>query len=68
VTVSEFEEVLRAMNMGGFVPMAQRIFDLFDDNKDGSVDLREVVVGFSSLKKTRGDEALRLCFQVSHFP
>ncbi|CAM6085919.1 unnamed protein product [Calypogeia fissa] len=64
VTVSEFEQVLQAMNMGGFVPLAQRIFDLFDDNKDGSVDMREVVVGFSSLKKSQGDEALKLCFQL----
>nr|ADV78065.1 calcium- and calmodulin-dependent protein kinase [Pellia epiphylla] len=64
VTVSEFQEVLKAMKLGALLPLAQRIFDLFDDNKDGCVDMREVVVGFSSLKRTHGDEALQLCFQL----
>ncbi|KAF4381252.1 calcium and calcium/calmodulin-dependent serine/threonine-protein kinase [Cannabis sativa] len=63
-TLSEFEEVLKAMNMSSLVPMASRIFDLFDDNRDGTVDMREILCGFSSLKKTEGDEALHLCFQM----
>ncbi|XP_062077353.1 calcium and calcium/calmodulin-dependent serine/threonine-protein kinase-like isoform X2 [Humulus lupulus] len=63
-TLSEFEEVLKAMNMSSLVPMASRIFDLFDDNRDGTVDMREILCGFSSLKKTQGDEALHLCFQA----
>ncbi|KAG6541987.1 hypothetical protein Mapa_016624 [Marchantia paleacea] len=64
VTVSEFKDVLKAMNLASLVPLAQRIFDLFDGNKDGCVDMREIIVGFSSLKKSHGDEALRLCFQL----
>nr|ADV78062.1 calcium- and calmodulin-dependent protein kinase [Haplomitrium gibbsiae] len=64
VTLSEFQEVLKAMKMGALVPLAPRIFDIFDDNKDGCVDNREIVVGFSSLKKSHGDEALQLCFKL----
>ncbi|KAM5574182.1 calcium and calcium/calmodulin-dependent serine/threonine-protein kinase-like [Rosa sericea] len=63
-TLSEFEEVLKAMKMSSLVPLAPRIFDLFDNNRDGTVDMREILCGFSSLKNSRGDDALRLCFQM----
>lgn len=66
-TLSEFEEVLKAMNMPSLIPLAPRIFDLFDDNRDGTVDMREILCGFSSFKNSKGDDALRLCFQVSLF-
>lgn len=64
-TLSEFEEVLKAMNMPSLIPLAPRIFDLFDNNRDGTVDMREILCGFSSLKNSKGDDALRLCFQVN---
>lgn len=64
-SLSEFEEVLKAMEMSSLVPLAARIFDLFDNNRDGTVDMREIIGGFSSLKYSQGDDALRLCFQVS---
>ncbi|KAJ8756305.1 hypothetical protein K2173_025117 [Erythroxylum novogranatense] len=63
-SLSEFEEVLKAMNMSSLVPLASRIFDLFDNNRDGTVDMREILCGFSSLKNSKGDDALRLCFQM----
>ncbi|PON59707.1 Calcium calmodulin kinase [Parasponia andersonii] len=63
-TLSEFEEVLKAMNMSSLISLAPRIFDLFDNNRDGTVDMREILCGFSSLKKSQGDDALRLCFQM----
>ncbi|KAG9148601.1 hypothetical protein Leryth_017364 [Lithospermum erythrorhizon] len=63
-TLSEFEEVLKAMEMSALVPLAPRIFDLFDNNRDGTVDMREIIAGFSSLKYSQGDDALRLCFQA----
>lgn len=63
-TLTEFEEVLKAMKMSSLIPMAPRIFDLFDNNRDGTVDMRELLCGFSSLKKSQGNDALRLCFQV----
>lgn len=53
------------MEMSSLVPLAPRIFDLFDNNRDGTVDMREIIGGFSSLKYSQGDDALRLCFQVA---
>lgn len=63
-TLSEFEVVLKAMKMSSLIPLAPRIFDLFDNNRDGTVDMREILCGFSSLKNSKGDDALRLCFQM----
>ncbi|XP_052156122.1 uncharacterized protein LOC127773921 [Oryza glaberrima] len=63
-TLSEFEQVLRAMKMDSLIPLAPRVFDLFDNNRDGTVDMREILCGFSSLRNSRGDDALRLCFQM----
>ncbi|XVF82619.1 hypothetical protein PTKIN_Ptkin16aG0063700 [Pterospermum kingtungense] len=63
-TLPEFEEVLKAMNMSSLLPLATRIFDLFDSNRDGTVDMREIVCGFSSLRNSKGDDALRLCFEM----
>jgi len=53
------------MNMLSLIPFASRIFDLFDNNRDGTVDMREILCGFSSLKNSKGEDALRLCFQVN---
>ncbi|KAJ7949452.1 putative Calcium-dependent protein kinase [Quillaja saponaria] len=63
-TLYEFEKVLKAMDMSSLIPLAPRIFDLFDNNRDGTVDMREILCGFSSLRKSQGDDALRLCFQM----
>lgn len=63
-TLSEFEQVLKAMNMSSLLPLAPRIFDLFDNNRDGTVDMREILCGFSSLRNSKGDDALYLCFQM----
>ncbi|XP_025627289.1 calcium and calcium/calmodulin-dependent serine/threonine-protein kinase isoform X1 [Arachis hypogaea] len=63
-TLSKFEEVLKAINMPSLIPLAPRIFDLFDNNRDGTVDMREILCGLSSLKNSKGDDALRLCFQM----
>ncbi|XP_047338405.1 calcium and calcium/calmodulin-dependent serine/threonine-protein kinase-like [Impatiens glandulifera] len=63
-TLTQFEEVLKAMEMTSLSPLAGRIFDLFDNNRDGTVDMREILCGFSNLKNSQGDDALRLCFQM----
>nr|ALJ03414.1 calcium/calmodulin dependent protein kinase [Aeschynomene evenia var. serrulata] len=63
-TLAEFEQVVKAMNMTSLIPLAPRIFDLFDNNRDGTVDMREILCGFSTLKNSKGDDALRLCFQM----
>jgi len=64
-TLAEFEQVLKAMKLESLVPLAPRVFDLFDNNRDGTVDMREILCGLSSLRNSRGDDALRLCFQVT---
>eukprot|EP00475_Leptophrys_vorax_P023821 TRINITY_DN32785_c0_g1_i1.p1 TRINITY_DN32785_c0_g1~~TRINITY_DN32785_c0_g1_i1.p1 ORF type:complete len:521 (-),score=42.17 TRINITY_DN32785_c0_g1_i1:344-1906(-) len=64
VTLPEFEEVLRAMNMGSLVPIAHRVFEVFDNDKNGAVDMREIVCGLAAFRKSQGDEALRLCFKM----
>ncbi|CAL5095538.1 unnamed protein product [Urochloa decumbens] len=63
-TLAEFEQVLKAMKMDALIPLAPRVFDLFDNNRDGTVDMREILCGLSSLRNSRGDDALRLCFQM----
>ncbi|KAL1824981.1 hypothetical protein ACET3Z_011759 [Daucus carota] len=63
-TLSEFEQVLKAMKMSSLIPLAPRIYDLFDNNRDGTIVMREILCGFSSLRNSQGDEALRLCFQM----
>ncbi|KAG9458731.1 hypothetical protein H6P81_003239 [Aristolochia fimbriata] len=63
-TLSEFEQVLKAMNMNSLLPLAARVFDLFDNNRDGTVDMREILCGFTSLRNSHGDDALQLCFQM----
>lgn len=63
-TLSEFEEVLKAIKMDSLIPFVPRVFDLFDNNRDGTVDMREIICGLSSLRNSRGDEAIRICFQM----
>ncbi|KAK4406450.1 Calcium and calcium/calmodulin-dependent serine/threonine-protein kinase [Sesamum angolense] len=53
-TLPEFEEVLKGMEMLSLVPLAPRIFDLFDKTQDGTVDMREIIGGFSSLNIHKG--------------
>ena len=53
------------MKMGSLVPIAVRVFNVFDNDKNGCVDMREIVCGLTSLRKTQGEEALRMCFRVS---
>nr|Q43531.1 RecName: Full=Calcium and calcium/calmodulin-dependent serine/threonine-protein kinase; Short=LlCCaMK [Lilium longiflorum]AAC49008.1 calcium/calmodulin-dependent protein kinase [Lilium longiflorum]prf//2113422A Ca/calmodulin-dependent protein kinase [Lilium longiflorum] len=63
-TLPEFEEVLKAMKMNSLIPLAPRVFDLFDNNRDGTIDMREILCGLSNLRNSQGDDALQLCFQM----
>jgi calcium-dependent protein kinase len=56
---------LHSINLDGLVPLAPRIFELFDYNHDGWIDLREVVCGFSLMRTSRADDALQFCFKVN---
>nr|AGT17301.1 hypothetical protein SHCRBa_168_J15_R_320 [Saccharum hybrid cultivar R570] len=62
-TLAEFEEVLKVMKLESLVPLALCVFDLFDNNRDGTVDMREILCRLSNLRNSCGDDALRLCFQ-----
>ncbi|XP_042512994.1 calcium and calcium/calmodulin-dependent serine/threonine-protein kinase-like [Macadamia integrifolia] len=63
-TLPEFEKVISAMDLSSILPLAPRIFDIFDSNHDGTVDMREILCGFSTLRKSQGDDSFRLCFQM----
>lgn len=63
-TLEEFQKVLCSMKLQGLVPLAPRIFKLFDYNHDGWVDLREVICGFTALLRSAHEEGIRLCFKM----
>jgi Ca2+-binding EF-hand superfamily protein len=63
-TLAKFEQVLKAMKLEALGPLAPRVFDLFDNNRDGTVDMRDVLCGLSSLRNFHGDGALQLCSQM----
>ncbi|KAJ4977681.1 hypothetical protein NE237_008461 [Protea cynaroides] len=63
-TLPEFRKVITAMNMSTLLPLAPRIFDIFDSNHDGTVDMRDILCGFSAIRNSQGDDAFRLCFQM----
>lgn len=63
-TLEEFEKVLAAMKLESLVPLAPRIFKLFDFNHDGWVDLREVICGFTALLRSEREDIVRLCFKM----
>jgi Ca2+-binding EF-hand superfamily protein len=63
-TLAKFEQVLKAMKLEALSPLAPRVFDLFDNNRDDTVDVRDVLCGLSSLRNFHGDEALQLCSQM----
>ncbi|KAG0609219.1 hypothetical protein M758_8G167300 [Ceratodon purpureus] len=63
-TLEEFQRVLHAINLDVLMPLAPRIFELFDYNHDGWIDLREVICGFSLLRTSRADETLQFCFKM----
>lgn len=54
------------MKLQDLVPLAPRIFKLFDYNHDGWIDLREVICGFTALlREADKEDKVRLCFKVS---
>jgi calcium-dependent protein kinase len=57
----EFEKVMGELGFGG-LPL-DRMWELFDVDGNGGVDLREVLCGLATLRNG-GEEALRLCFDI----
>ncbi|XP_058079938.1 calcium and calcium/calmodulin-dependent serine/threonine-protein kinase-like [Magnolia sinica] len=60
-TLSEFEQVLKAMNMSSLLPLAPHVFDLFDNNHDRTGFTGLILV---NLRNSHRDDALQLCFQM----
>lgn len=67
-TLEEFQHILCSMDLQGLMPLVSRIFELFDSNHDGWIDLREVMCGFSLLRTSHAGEVLRLCSRVRFCP
>lgn len=46
-------------------PLAQRLMDVFDEDKDGTIDFQEFIGGLSAFSgKTSRDEKLRFAFKI----
>jgi len=63
-----FQKCLAGLEQYGFVPpndplFSAKLFDLFDTNRDGVVDLQEFVCGLSILCKGTAEEKLQLSFK-----
>ena len=61
ISSESFQQVMSALGFGR-LPLP-RVFDVFDNDGDGHVDYRELVLGVSMLKQ-RGDDAIKLCFDL----
>lgn len=63
ITKDEFLRIIDSMNTG-FVAFAERIFDLFDEDKSGYLDFRELLICLSVLSKGTFAEKLRVSFDL----
>jgi hypothetical protein len=62
-----FVKYLARLNKNHLIPFTERIFQIFDKNRDGVLDFNEIVCGLSMIRKARGDKATHLCFRVSSY-
>mmetsp|Transcript_23950 Transcript_23950/g.42417 ORF Transcript_23950/g.42417 Transcript_23950/m.42417 type:complete len:607 (+) Transcript_23950:1496-3316(+) len=63
ITKEEFLGIIRILN-AGLVDYAGGIFDLFDEDKSGYLDFRELLICLSVLSKGSFEEKLRVCFDL----
>jgi len=68
LTKEEFQSVLEELEEYGLkkfanLPMGHRLFDLFDRDKNGTVDRKEFLLGAAMLCKGTDDEKLDMTFQ-----
>ena len=45
-------------------PLLQRMFELFDTNKDGAIDFREFIMGLNSMQAGAGEDRVKMCFKI----
>jgi len=69
ISLTQLAEVMTSLNIT--FPNIDKVFELFDENSDGSVDQRELIMGLALLRETPTDEhfryddkGLRFCFDV----
>mmetsp|Transcript_27361 Transcript_27361/g.52092 ORF Transcript_27361/g.52092 Transcript_27361/m.52092 type:complete len:502 (-) Transcript_27361:81-1586(-) len=69
ISFEKFQQVLASLNIT--MPNMKRVFQLFDSNKDGTVDMRELICGLTSLREQpttasalNNEETLKFCFDV----
>lgn len=65
----EFQAALEQLEDFGLpkyadLPMGYRLFDLFDKNKDGVIDIKEFIAGFSVLCRGTEEEKMDLTFKA----
>lgn len=45
-------------------PLVHRLFELFDTNGDGAVDLREFIIGLGAMQSDSGEDRVKMCFKT----
>jgi calcium-dependent protein kinase len=63
LTRREFSTLL-TRSIGRLTLNSNRLFDLFDEDRSGYIDFRELCICFSLLSKGSFEEKLRLCFDL----
>jgi hypothetical protein len=62
ISLTQLAEVMTSLNIT--FPNIDKVFELFDENSDGSVDQRELIMGLALLRETPTDEHFRYVSQV----
>eukprot|EP01120_Amphizonella_sp_Union-15-10_P003039 TRINITY_DN13340_c0_g1_i1.p1 TRINITY_DN13340_c0_g1~~TRINITY_DN13340_c0_g1_i1.p1 ORF type:complete len:195 (-),score=49.02 TRINITY_DN13340_c0_g1_i1:98-682(-) len=66
INKKEFKEVMKAMGVWDIF-LQDLIFNVFDSNKDGSINFQEFVTALSIMKRGTSDEKLEFAFQMYDF-
>lgn len=59
ISFEKFQQVLASLNIT--MPNMKRVFQLFDSNKDGTVDMRELICGLTSLREQPTTASALVC-------
>jgi len=65
VSRSQFDDAVKKLNNVINPVTSSRMFDMFDVNNDGTVDIREFICGLGLLCHGSADDKLRLCFRAA---
>jgi len=62
VSLEQFRDVVYDVGLDFPDGLLPQLFEVFDMNRDGRVDFRELVCGLSTLREDKDEAALRFCF------